>query len=286
MDHRFLQFDSSGQPDDRVVYDSAGNLLKELINPRSAYQTNTDPVGAFGQWGVYTDKELTAGGATAGLPLMTYRFYDPYTMRFLSRDPLDYDAGLNLYTYAGGDPVNNADPEGLDSEPYPGPHRIPVMDARLHPVIQSERQWQWYRKEYARVHQEEEWNKYPHPMPVPEAGIAGAVEEEGASLLGRIGGFLKRWFSRDEPLYDRSLLPHVKEKAVMALRSNELLTNMTPEEREAAAQFYEWTARSRGLKGSEARLARLYNVERAKFLRGQIPRLTHPLRAWEKEKRL
>jgi uncharacterized protein RhaS with RHS repeats len=31
----------------------------------------------------------------------------------MQRDPLGYAAGLNLYAYAGGDPVNARDPSGL-----------------------------------------------------------------------------------------------------------------------------------------------------------------------------
>jgi hypothetical protein len=40
--------------------------------------------------------------------------YDPSTGRFASRDPIDYAGGMNLYGYCGGDPVNEADPEGTD----------------------------------------------------------------------------------------------------------------------------------------------------------------------------
>jgi hypothetical protein len=39
--------------------------------------------------------------------------YSPQLGRFMQRDPLGYAAGLNLYAYAGGDPVNARDPSGL-----------------------------------------------------------------------------------------------------------------------------------------------------------------------------
>ncbi|NBS53742.1 MAG: RHS repeat-associated core domain-containing protein, partial [Spartobacteria bacterium] len=40
------------------------------------------------------------------------RYYNPLTMRFLNSDPaMD---GLNWYAYAGGNPINNSDPSGLD----------------------------------------------------------------------------------------------------------------------------------------------------------------------------
>lgn len=41
------------------------------------------------------------------------RYYDPAVGRFLSEDPIGIEGGLNLYTYAGNDPVNLRDPSGL-----------------------------------------------------------------------------------------------------------------------------------------------------------------------------
>jgi hypothetical protein len=43
---------------------------------------------------------------------MGARYYDANTRTFLSADPLDYNAGINLYSYAAGDPVNFTDPDG------------------------------------------------------------------------------------------------------------------------------------------------------------------------------
>lgn len=40
--------------------------------------------------------------------------YDPRLGRWLSRDPLGEEGGLNLYAYCGNDPVNRHDPLGLD----------------------------------------------------------------------------------------------------------------------------------------------------------------------------
>jgi uncharacterized protein RhaS with RHS repeats len=41
------------------------------------------------------------------------RYYDPGTGRFTQEDPIGLAGGLNLYGYAGGDPVNFGDPFGL-----------------------------------------------------------------------------------------------------------------------------------------------------------------------------
>ena len=50
----------------------------------------------------------------AGLYYLRARYYDPEIGRFISQDPLGLAAGLNPYAYAGNDPVNQADPSGMD----------------------------------------------------------------------------------------------------------------------------------------------------------------------------
>lgn len=53
------------------------------------------------------------------------RYYDPKTGRFTQEDPIGIAGGLNLYGYAGGDPISYSDPFGLwcedDGDPCPGP---------------------------------------------------------------------------------------------------------------------------------------------------------------------
>ncbi|MGE0493026.1 MAG: RHS repeat-associated core domain-containing protein [Vulcanimicrobiota bacterium] len=52
--------------------------------------------------------------ADTGLLYMRQRHYDPTLARFLSRDPIGFAGGLNLYGYVGGNPVNHSDPSGLE----------------------------------------------------------------------------------------------------------------------------------------------------------------------------
>jgi RHS repeat-associated protein len=56
-----------------------------------------------------------AGGAPNGLRLvyLRNRWYDPQTGRLLTQDPIGLAGGVNLYAYAGNDPVQFDDPFGL-----------------------------------------------------------------------------------------------------------------------------------------------------------------------------
>lgn len=63
----------------------------------------------------------------------------------------------------------------------------------------------------------------------------------------------------------------LKKAAEDAFHNNDLLANISPEDRLIAADWYEMFAGEAG--GSRAGLARLYNLERAAFLRGQVKRI-------------
>ncbi|MGE0495511.1 MAG: RHS repeat-associated core domain-containing protein, partial [Vulcanimicrobiota bacterium] len=55
--------------------------------------------------------------ADTGLLYMRQRHHDARLGRFLSRDPISFAGGLNLYGYVGGNPVNGVDPAGLQDTP-------------------------------------------------------------------------------------------------------------------------------------------------------------------------
>src|SRR5690606_20073120 len=65
----------------------------------------------------HTGLGFTGAGApntSGGYVYLRNRGYDPGTGRFLSQDPVGLAGGVNLYAYAGNDPVTFSDPFGLD----------------------------------------------------------------------------------------------------------------------------------------------------------------------------
>lgn len=104
----FYTFDAQGSVAQRM--DGSGLVLSNHLF--SAHGSNlsgtlTDPFGYKAKFGYYSDNET-------GLQLLTHRYYDPSRGRFLTRDPISYEGGVNLYTYSRNNPPNLIDPDGLD----------------------------------------------------------------------------------------------------------------------------------------------------------------------------
>ncbi|AMD93002.1 hypothetical protein AXF15_07745 [Desulfomicrobium orale DSM 12838] len=54
--------------------------------------------------------------AETGLHYNWNRYYNPKTGRYITADPIGLDGGMNVYAYAGGNPMNAVDPWGLATE--------------------------------------------------------------------------------------------------------------------------------------------------------------------------
>jgi len=66
----------------------------------------------------YTGREFDS---ETGIYEYRARYYDQGVGRFVSEDPIGFDGGYDLYTYAGNSPVNDVDPSGLQNDQPCGP---------------------------------------------------------------------------------------------------------------------------------------------------------------------
>ncbi|MCU1755884.1 RHS repeat domain-containing protein, partial [Pseudomonas helleri] len=94
----------------------AWGLAKEKRTDSAIRENIRNPLRFQGQ---YFDTET-------GLHYNRYRYYDPQVGRFISKDPIGFAGGLNVYAYAPN-PVGWVDPFGLAKRPLPSKtpvHRI------------------------------------------------------------------------------------------------------------------------------------------------------------------
>jgi RHS repeat-associated protein len=99
--------DLSGNLLDQISYDAFGNITNQQYASGAT-------AGVAGHY-LYTARELDA----TGLQYSRARYYDSTTGRWLSQDPLGFDAGdSNLYRYVKNAPTDATDPSGLSSWTY------------------------------------------------------------------------------------------------------------------------------------------------------------------------
>jgi RHS repeat-associated protein len=103
---QFLHFDVRGT---NFMFTSGGHEV-------NAWTANPD----FGMTGMLTFPDYAYAGYrfddATQLYYLRNRYYAPYLGRFLSPDPVGMAAGINMYAYAGNDPINSVDPSGLAAE--------------------------------------------------------------------------------------------------------------------------------------------------------------------------
>jgi RHS repeat-associated protein len=113
------------------AFNTSGVIDPQVVNFKA------DPFGtvtqAFDQYDGPVNPEVGYTGAattnsTAGFVYLRNRWYDPQTGRFLTQDPIGLAGGVNLYAYAGNNPIAFGDPFGLCphspcKDPPPAPAR-------------------------------------------------------------------------------------------------------------------------------------------------------------------
>ncbi len=93
--------------------------IREMTSSTGAVQAryDYDPYGQRTKLSGALDVDFGYTGhyhhAPGGLNLTLYRAYNPALGRWLSRDPIEEDGGINLYGYVENNPINAVDPLGL-----------------------------------------------------------------------------------------------------------------------------------------------------------------------------
>ncbi len=97
---------SSGTTTDTYYYNAYGEQT-------SSTGSTANPYRYGGKYGYYTESYTS-------LILATQRWYSPHLMRWVSRDPIGYRGGVNLYRYANNRPVKFIDLDGkAPGDSYP-----------------------------------------------------------------------------------------------------------------------------------------------------------------------
>jgi len=107
-----------------LTYDPLGNAVQGT-DYSGTLTVSQYPTGAFGViagtnlptsfFGYQHNFNYVPNSAT-GLLGLGARNYDPRVGRFVNRDPISYGGGMNVYAYAGSNPVNGMDRTGLEEE--------------------------------------------------------------------------------------------------------------------------------------------------------------------------
>ena len=88
------------------------------------------PAGSDAPVSGYTGaaQSVSNGG---GMVYLRNRWYDPQSGRFLTQDPIGLAGGVNLYAYAGNDPIAFSDPFGLQGCRIPPTEPCPILEAKV-----------------------------------------------------------------------------------------------------------------------------------------------------------
>ncbi|WP_379554163.1 RHS repeat-associated core domain-containing protein [Qipengyuania sp. DGS5-3] len=127
-----------------------------------------------------------------------YRDYDPVTGRYLQADPIGLGGGSNNYVYAGSNPANNIDPDGLFQMPIaPNPLLLRVAPQAtifygLGLTLAAANQWALCRNQFSLTPKEESRVARLRPDPDdPCPAIKMAVQDAISGLKPKLRNFVE-----------------------------------------------------------------------------------------------
>ena len=103
-------YDCDAYGNTQIFADGESHRANWFTDADEGYVTN-NPKCQFIFTGRRFDPETS--DATTQMYYYRARYYSPVLGRFISRDPIDYAGGMNLYEYVGGGAVDAGDPMGL-----------------------------------------------------------------------------------------------------------------------------------------------------------------------------
>jgi RHS repeat-associated protein len=92
-----------------LIYSNQIIAAKYLYDPFGNTLSQSGPLASVNVYR-FASKEWNNN---AGIYYFVRRYYDPALQRFINRDPIQEQGGINLYTYCGNDPLDLIDPLGL-----------------------------------------------------------------------------------------------------------------------------------------------------------------------------
>ncbi|MFZ0819218.1 MAG: RHS repeat-associated core domain-containing protein [Candidatus Acidiferrales bacterium] len=98
------------------TYDSFGNLVTSTGSVANPFR--------------YTAREFDQ---ETGLYFYRARYYDSWTGKFLSEDPIGFGGGVDFYRYAASNPIRFADPSGLQPGDWWDPRTYRTLPQELNP---------------------------------------------------------------------------------------------------------------------------------------------------------